>query len=585
MNEKMLSVFKFDPLKILMVIYLLTVGPLLFYGIRYVPLLNSKLGMTFTLIAIQTPIIFSLFVWIQHSASKSMVHFLRSGDPASQSSAHIRKAAYAYPVPLTIFMFSAWVVGSNLMIFLPLRFLNAGNNFDLLIANLCALSAASVSVPMAYLLAEMSAVSFLDTPEARKIPEPEHSFGLSVSTKIIVVCISIITAILINVVIATLLSYKINMTHEQNFFNLMIIGVQSLVVTIVVSLLFSRSLSKPLNNTVAALKDIAMGNGDLTRRLGANTRDEVGEIARYFNMFAGNLQAMIRNINTSSNTVASSATDLSTVSTQIAANAEEMSTQTSTVASATEEATANINSISAAADKMSSSANSVATAIEEMSASLTEVSRNCQKELQIAAVANSHAKHSKDVMDQLGTAAKTIGKVVEVINDISDQTNLLALNATIEAASAGEAGKGFSVVANEVKELAKQTAQATHEIQKQVEDMQSNTESAVKAIESVAKVIEEVNVISQTIVSAVEEQSTTINEISRNVSGVNSGAQEVSKNVAESATGLSEVASTIDGVNAAVADTAKGIAHVKTSADELSKLSRELKVLLGHFKI
>ncbi len=120
-------------------------------------------------------------------------------------------------------------------------------------------------------------------------------------------------------------------------------------------------------------------------------------------------------------------------------------------------------------------------------------------------------------MDKLGAAAKSIGKVVEVINDIADQTNLLALNATIEVASAGEAGKRFAVVANEVKELAKQTAQATQEIQKQVEDMQTNTESAIKAIDSVSKVIEEVNEISQTIVSAVEEQSATVNEISRNV--------------------------------------------------------------------
>ena len=94
-----------------------------------------------------------------------------------------------------------------------------------------------------------------------------------------------------------------------------------------------------------------------------------------------------------------------------------------------------------------------------------------------------------------------------------------------------------------------------------------------------------VNVISQTIVSAVEQQSATVNEISKNISGVSAGAQEVSKNVSESATGLSEVSATIAGVNNAVADTAKGIVQVKTSAEELSKLSEGLKVLLGQFKI
>ncbi len=354
---------------------------------------------------------------------------------------------------------------------------------------------------------------------------------------------------------------------------------------VIISIVLTKSVTTPVNAAKNMLKDISEGEGDLTKRLKNDGKDEIAELSGYFNKFVEKIQGIIASVNGNADTVASSATELSAASTQIATNAEEISTQTSTVASATEQATININSISSSAEEMSSSANSVATAIEEMSASLNEVSRNCQHELQIASEANTHAKSSKDVMDKLGAAAKSIGNVVAVINDIADQTNLLALNATIEAASAGEAGKGFAVVASEVKELAKQTAQATQEIQKQVEDMQTNTESAIMAIESVSKVIGEVNTISQTIVSAVEEQSATVNEISSNVSGVSTGAHEVSKNVTESASGLTEVSSTIAGVNNAVADTAKGIVQVKTSAEELSKLSEGLKVLLRQFKI
>jgi methyl-accepting chemotaxis protein len=234
---------------------------------------------------------------------------------------------------------------------------------------------------------------------------------------------------------------------------------------------------------------------------------------------------------------------------------------------------------------MSSSTSSVTTAIEEMSTSLREVAHNCQKELRIASEANTHARNSKDTMDKLGAAAHSIGKIVDVISDIADQTNLLALNATIEAASAGEAGKGFAVVASEVKELARQTAQATQDIGRQIEEMQASTRSAVAAIDAVSNVIIEVNTISQTIVSAVEQQSATVGEIARNVSAVNVGAKEVSKNVSESARGLVEVSTNVSGVNAAVSDTARGVADVKSSSEELANLSESLKALLARFKM
>ncbi len=356
-------------------------------------------------------------------------------------------------------------------------------------------------------------------------------------------------------------------------------------VFLVVSILFVRWFSNRIKSVTNNLRDIASGEGDLTKRLKAESTDEIGELSTQFNTFVEKLQSMVRNISDNTVTLSNSSEELSTTSNQLASNAEEMSNQSNTVASATEQATTNVNSIASSAEEMSTSVSTVASSIEEMNSSLNEVSKNCQKELDVAKQANSKASTTRQQMEKLGSSSKEIGKVVDTINDIADQTNLLALNATIEAASAGEAGKGFAVVANEVKELAKQTGEATEEIRGKIEQIQTDTSESVTAIEEIATVIEQVTEISQTIVSAVEEQSATVNEISRNVSGASEASNEIARNVQESAGGLKEVSSNIQGVNSASADTAKGVDQIKESAQELAKLSAQLKQIVDQFKV
>jgi methyl-accepting chemotaxis protein len=343
-------------------------------------------------------------------------------------------------------------------------------------------------------------------------------------------------------------------------------------------------LTKPIVQMSTMLKDIAEGEGDLTKRLPVTSKDELGDLALWFNTFIIKLQTIIKDIAGNTSILTISSEKLSTVSNQIASNAQEMTAQSSTVASSTEEASSNVNSISAATEEMSLNISTVITAVEEMNASLTEVSRNCQNESQISSKANNQAKSTQEMMERLGISAEEIGKVVVVINKIAAQTNLLALNATIEAASAGNAGKGFAVVANEVKELAKQTAKATSEISDKISDMQNNVLCAVTAIGDITKVIEEINLISQTIMSAVEEQSATIGEIAKNIGGTGHVASEIAKNVGESAKGLSEIASNISGVNYAATNTTNGVNQVKTSAEELMSLAGELKKIVGQFK-
>ncbi|MBD3418963.1 MAG: HAMP domain-containing protein [Chitinivibrionales bacterium] len=364
---------------------------------------------------------------------------------------------------------------------------------------------------------------------------------------------------------------------------LIILSAIGLAIAILLSLSITRMITKPIQQCVNFAT--AISSGDLTQSLTSQAKDETGKLVSALGAMRENLVEIITNLTRNSSTLAQDSSAMSSVATQISASAEEMSTQANAVASSTEQATANVQNMSASATQMSTSVTTVATAIEEMSSSLNEVARSCQQESEKATEADAETKNASGKMDKLGETAKQIGKIIDVIKDIADQTNLLALNATIEAASAGDAGKGFAVVANEVKELAKQTAQATGEIENNIKEIQTASSDSISAISRVESIISEVHSISQTIVSAVEEQSATVNEISSNVTGASSAANEIAHNVAETATGLTEVSQNIHGVNEAASETANGINEVSSQAEKLNVLSGELKEIVGKFKI
>lgn len=378
-----------------------------------------------------------------------------------------------------------------------------------------------------------------------------------------------------------------DMYKDSNQFTLIIILVMGGFALIVVILLWMtlNRLFAPLATLRDSLKDIAQGDGDLTSRIPIKSNDEVAEVATWFNKFVELMQTIVQGIKKDSDTLRMSAVSLSETSLKIAGNAEQMKNKSTAVSQATMQVTGNVNTVSAAAEEMSTTVRTVASAIEEMSASLNEVASNCQKESQIASAANIQAKNTRDLMDRLGASAKDIGKVIEVITDIADQTNLLALNATIEAASAGDAGKGFAVVASEVKELARQTSKATHEIETIIEEIQNNTSNAVDAIQKITTIIDEINGISQTIVAAVDEQSITVNEIAKNVSGASSAATDIAKNVAESAQGLTEVSHGIDDVNTAANNTSAGTSVINSGLEQMRNLVEKLAKTVNQFKI
>jgi len=258
---------------------------------------------------------------------------------------------------------------------------------------------------------------------------------------------------------------------------------------------------------------------------------------------------ILEQVNASAQTLGSSAEELTAVSTQMAANAEETSAQA--------------NVVSAASEQVSKNVQTVATGVEEMNSSIREIAKNATESARVASQAVSAADVANKTIAKLGDSSLEIGKVIKVITSIAEQTNLLALNATIEAARAGEAGKGFAVVANEVKELAKETAKATEDIGHKIEAIQADTRGAVDSIQQIGKVIAQINDISNTIASAVEEQTATANEMSRNVG--------------EAAKGTSEIAQNITAVAQAAQNTTQGASNAQQAASELARMATELQ--------
>lgn len=214
---------------------------------------------------------------------------------------------------------------------------------------------------------------------------------------------------------------------------------------------------------------------------------------------------------------------------------------------------------------------------EQMTSTINEIVRNTEKASDITRKAVSDAHTASATVDNLGKAAKAIGKVTETITEISEQTNLPALNATIEAARAGAAGKGFAVVANEIKALARQTAQATAEIKDTIEGIQQSSSGTVQQIRQISTVIEDVNEIVSIIVSAVEQQSITTRDIAENVSQAAQGIQEITASIGENSSIAGNIAAEIAEVNQAAEEVSASSSQVNASADELSRLAETLK--------
>jgi len=320
----------------------------------------------------------------------------------------------------------------------------------------------------------------------------------------------------------------------------LLVGLIAIGVGILIATLIGRSISRPIKNTVAALNDIAEGEGDLTQRLNTERKDEIGELSLAFNKFVTRVQEMVQHIGGSTEQLGAAAEEMSIITDNTNNGIMRQQSETEQVATAMNEMTSTVQEVARNASEAAASAHQA-----------DDETRNGNKVVRESVEAiNSLAneiKQASTVIQRLEEDSQSIGTVLDVIRGIAEQTNLLALNAAIEAARAGEQGRGFAVVADEVRTLASRTQQSTEEINEMIGKLQSNAHAAVSAIEGSKKQAEvgveranaagvsldtitasitSINDMNMQIASAAEQQSSVADEINKNIFSINDIAEE-----------------------------------------------------------
>jgi len=345
------------------------------------------------------------------------------------------------------------------------------------------------------------------------------------------------------------------------------------------------AVRKSLQEMTHALEDLVQGDADFSKRLHVEHKDEFGQMSGLFNQFLDQQSNLIRIVSENSQQVFSSVQPITVSAQGIATSAREVSASAQGVASAVEQASVAVKGISNNANDMERMISTVAAAMEEMGVSLRQTETACKDEVLASEQGRKVAQDTRATVARLDASAEQIAKVVDIIRDIAEQTNLLALNATIEAATAGEAGKGFAVVASEVKELAKQTAQATETIAEQATAVRSATSDTVRALESIDNTIQKIAEHSHSIEKSVSEQTNTVREVAKSGASASISAREIVRNVEESAAGLKEISSNATNLDQSASNALKGIETVNGMTSQLGNSSDNLQKIVSRFKL
>ena len=358
--------------------------------------------------------------------------------------------------------------------------------------------------------------------------------------------------------------------REARLISLLASGLMALIIGFGVFVVV-RKVLQPIRLTVAGLQDLSQGNGDLTKRLAQRSRDEVGELARFFNLFVEKLHEVIVKVKDSTLQVTNASHNLAQVTDKTEKSLARQRSEIDMIASAVDEMSATARAVAANATEAADFARQVD---KEANSGSQVVSKTIGA---IDTLANE-VETSANVVIALRNESESIGTVLDVIKGIAEQTNLLALNAAIEAARAGEMGRGFAVVADEVRTLAQRTQTSTREIEQMIDSLQSKAEQASQSIQSSRKQ-------AQSTVDQAKEAGAALESITKAVVNITDMNHQIASAAEEQSAVTEEITRNVNNILEVTGETAKIAAQTHDASIDLNQSSDELNKVVAQFKV
>lgn len=384
---------------------------------------------------------------------------------------------------------------------------------------------------------------------------------------------------------------EVEETHVATQNTLLIVIVIAILFAIVLGLVISNIITKPL----AQLTDLAnrISDGDLTKRLTNDSRDEIGELTRNVNTMADQLTSLISQIKKSSLQLASASDEISASSEQVARGAEAQSTASEETSTTIVEIASQIENVAKSSQSLAANVNEIASTIDEMSATTNVVSDKVKAvdgfSKNTVAKTQESSKELVDIIKRIEQKSIAVENIIKLIEDIADQTNLLALNASIEAAWAGESGKGFAVVAEAIRNLAERSVSATKEISSVVLEVKKETSDASIKVEvivgEVVKNVTETSSMLGSVATAVVQQSAGATQIVKSVEYMNRMTQEVAIATKEQQNGSSMIVKAVDNISISSKQNLQAVQQLARAASDLAAEAETLKSQTEKFRL